>query len=152
MQLVMSKARSASVAIQLFPAKLDSLSKYAPCKVSTPMLQLNVLNKRRENSPQSARSAPISLAVGMKRSTNYRQAAISLMDICNVPCTIHAPSSGVQDSSMIQMKVLMEISSLVPSSCLQIENLYILFILKSSKSVLETIYIWPAEMRTGCIF
>ena len=34
--------------------------------------------------------------------------------------------------ALIQMEVLMEISSLVPSSCLQIENLYHLFILMAS--------------------
>lgn len=29
---------------------------------------------------------------------------------------------------------------------------YILFIPKSSRSFLDSIYLWPAEMRTGCIF
>ena len=99
------------------------------------MSQSNIFNKGGENSPQpsccmkSARSAPISLAVGMKRSTNHRQAAISLMGHCK--CTVLYPRSliwrlgqqydpgGGADGGLLTRSFLM---------------------------------LWPAEMRTGCIF
>ena len=141
MRLVMSKARSASVAIQLLPARLVPVTIHLDVTTA-------VLIKRCENSPQpsccmkSVRSAPRSLAVGMKHSTKYPQAAISLnIAMHRAPFTLlHLPPRIAAWSR--RGSCWRALRSFLFHACKsQISILYTLFILNATRSVLNSVYL-----------
>ena len=152
MSLVTSKARSASVAIQLLPTSLIPVN----CNLD---VTTDVSINQCENSPQ----AQLLHEIGSLRPQitscrdetvhQYRQAAISLNTAMHrAPPTL--PHLALRTTvCMVPMEVLLQSSSLVLSSCLQttsflaqicepqIKTLYMFFSLKSNRSVLNSDYL-----------